>query len=167
MSKHYFTKDEIFQLVTSLKETEDLLSKKDTEILDYIQTVIDHCFEWEPDYEKLVYHRPHPVILHRNVMLLLHIFERKSGVMTGLREAWLMDNDEYDEWTYDLYTESAQELIRQLQGHWCIKFIEALTDECLKHLQKHSTDTKAYYATVLQKINNGQSIIYNEYEDNN
>ena len=36
---------------------------------------------------------------------------------------------------YNLYKESAKQLIDQLEGHWCVAFLEALRDECIERIE--------------------------------
>ena len=72
--------------------------------------------------------------LRRDVLILLHIFEKdvdhsfEDMSLEDHKEVWKIDNT--------LYKESAKQFIDQLEGHWCIMFLEALRDECNKVIEE-------------------------------
>ena len=37
---------------------------------------------------------------------------------------------------YNIHREAAKQFIQQLEGHWCIMFLEALRDECNKIIEE-------------------------------
>ncbi len=37
---------------------------------------------------------------------------------------------------YNIHREAAKQFIKQLEGYWCIMFIEALRDECNKVIEE-------------------------------
>lgn len=71
--------------------------------------------------------------LRRDVLILLHIFEKdvdhsfEDMSLEDHNEVWKMDNT--------LYKESAKQFIDQLEGHWCVAFLEALRDECIERIE--------------------------------
>jgi hypothetical protein len=71
--------------------------------------------------------------LRSDVLVLLHIFEKDSDhsfediSLEDHEEVWKIDNT--------LYKESAKQFIDQLEGHWCIAFLEALRDECIERIE--------------------------------
>lgn len=71
--------------------------------------------------------------LNRNIVLLLHIFEK--DVDQSWEDIDLEDNEEVWKMDYNLYKESAKQLIDQLEGHWCVAFLEALRDECIERIE--------------------------------
>ena len=86
--------------------------------------------------------------LRRDTLILLHIFEK--DVDHSFEDMSLEDHEEV--WKIDntLYKESAKQFIDQLEGHWCIAFLEALRDEC----QKRIDDDKRKVELVKEKIKN-------------
>lgn len=71
--------------------------------------------------------------LSRNVALLLHIFEK--DVDHAWEDISLEDNEEVWKMDHNLYKESAKQLIDQLEGNWCVAFLEALRDECIERIE--------------------------------
>ena len=71
--------------------------------------------------------------LSRNIVLLLHIFEK--DVDQSWEDINLEDNEEVWKIDHNLYKESAKQLIDQLEGHWCVAFLEALRDECVERIE--------------------------------
>lgn len=72
--------------------------------------------------------------LSRNVVLLLHIFEK--DVDHSWEDVHLQDFEGVYETDYNIHREAAKQLINQLEGHWCIMFLEALRDECNKIIEE-------------------------------
>ena len=71
--------------------------------------------------------------LRSDVLVLLHIFEKDS--YHSFEDISLEDNEEVWEMDHALYKESAKQFIDQLEGHWCVAFLEALRDECIERIE--------------------------------
>lgn len=72
--------------------------------------------------------------LSRNVALLLHIFEKDFD--HSWEDVHLQDFEGVYEADYNIHREAAKQFIQQLEGHWCIMFLEALRDECDKIIEE-------------------------------
>ena len=86
--------------------------------------------------------------LRRDVLILLHIFEKDTD--HSFEDMSLEDYEEVWKMDHTLYKESAKQFIDQLEGHWCIAFLEALRDEC----QKRIDDDRRNVELVKEKIKN-------------
>jgi len=73
--------------------------------------------------------------LDRNVCMLIHLFEKDDD--HSWEDVWLQDFTGVYEKDCLLYKDAAKQLIDQLEGNWCVAFLEALRDECDKHVQEH------------------------------
>lgn len=73
--------------------------------------------------------------LSRDIGMLIHLFEKDSD--HSWEDIWLQDFTGIYERDALLYEEAAKQFINQLEGNYCIAFLEALRDECDKHVQKH------------------------------
>lgn len=71
--------------------------------------------------------------LRSDVLVLLHIFEKDSD--HSLEDICLEDHEEVWKMDSTLYKESAKQFIDQLEGHWCVAFLEALRDECIERIE--------------------------------
>lgn len=71
--------------------------------------------------------------LRRDVLILLHIFEKDTD--HSFEDMSLEDYEEVWKMDYALYKESAKQFIDQLEGHWCVAFLEALRDECIERIE--------------------------------
>lgn len=71
--------------------------------------------------------------LRSDVLVLLHIFEKDS--YHSLEDISLEDHEEVWKMDSTLYKESAKQFIDQLEGHWCVAFLEALRDECIERIE--------------------------------
>ena len=80
--------------------------------------------------------------LSRNVAILIHIFEKDLD--HSWEDIWLQDFTEVCERDHFLYKEAAKQFIDQLEGNWCVAFLEALRDECDKHIQEHRERCKKF-----------------------
>lgn len=69
-----------------------------------------------------------PIILNDHTIMVLQIFTRTSK----LDDLWMHDIDAYIKAGYEQFDESAKQLIDQLEEHWCIAFIEALSKRCMQ-----------------------------------
>lgn len=84
------------------------------------------------DYKE--YNR-HLILMRPDTALLMHIFRR--DLEHNFEDAWLDDNDSYAEKNYEVITESAHQFMLQLEGHYCIAFLEALKEE-IDNVLKHN-----------------------------
>lgn len=66
--------------------------------------------------------------LNRDTALLLHIFTKDFD--HSWEDVHLQDFTGVYEADYNIHREAAKQFIKQLEGHWCIMFLEALRDEC-------------------------------------
>lgn len=73
--------------------------------------------------------------LDRNICMLIHLFEKDDD--HSWEDVWLQDFTGVYERDMLLYEEAAKQFIKQLEGHYCIAFLEALRNECDKHVQEH------------------------------
>ena len=71
--------------------------------------------------------------LRSDVLVLLHIFEKDSD--HSFEDISLEDHEEVWKMDHTLYKESAKQFIDQLEGHWCVAFLEALRDECIERIE--------------------------------
>ena len=71
--------------------------------------------------------------LRSDVLVLLHIFEKDSD--HSFEDISLEDHEKVWEMDHTLYKESAKQFIDQLEGHWCVAFLEALRDECIERIE--------------------------------
>ena len=72
--------------------------------------------------------------LNRDTALLLHIF--KKDFDHSWEDVHLQDFTGVYEADYNIHREAAKQFIKQLEGHWCIMFLEALRDECNKLIEE-------------------------------
>lgn len=75
-----------------------------------------------------------------NTAMLIHLFEKDSE--HSWEDIWLQDFTGVYERDMLLYKEAAKQFIDQLEGNWCVAFLEALRDECDKHVQDHYNKCK-------------------------
>lgn len=80
--------------------------------------------------------------LSRDVGMLIHLFEKDSD--HTWEDVWLQDFTGVYERDMLLYEEAAQQFIKQLEGHYCTAFLEALRNECDKHIQEHREKCKKF-----------------------
>ena len=80
--------------------------------------------------------------LSRNIAILIHIFEKDLD--HSWEDIWLQDFTGVCERDHFLYKEAAKQFIDQLEGNWCVAFLEALRDECDKHIQEHKERCKKF-----------------------
>lgn len=73
--------------------------------------------------------------LSRDIGMLIHLFEKDSE--HSWEDIWLQDFVGVYEKDHLLYKDAAKQFIDQLEGNWCVAFLEALRDECDKHIQEH------------------------------
>lgn len=75
------------------------------------------------------------ILINRNTAILLHIFTKDINYPLE-EDIILSDHDNYEIDMFNTYKTSAEQFIKQFEGHNCIAFIEALRDECNKILKK-------------------------------
>lgn len=75
-----------------------------------------------------------------NTAMLIHLFEKDSE--HSWEDIWLQDFTGVYERDMLLYKEAAKQFIDQLEGNWCVAFLEALRDECDKHIKEHEEKCK-------------------------
>lgn len=75
------------------------------------------------------------ILINRNTAILLHIFTKDINYPLE-EDIILSDHDNYEIDMFNTYKTSAEQFIKQFEGHDCIAFIEALRDECNKVLKK-------------------------------
>ena len=80
--------------------------------------------------------------INRDTAILIHLFEKDKN--HSWEDLWLHDFIGVYEKDVALYKESAKQFIDQLEGHWCLAFIEALRDECNKHIKEHREQCKKF-----------------------
>ena len=78
--------------------------------------------------------------LSRNIAILIHIFEKDKE--HSWEDVWLRDYDGVAEHDFQLHREAAKQFISQLEGHWCIAFLEALRDECQELIEEDKRKCK-------------------------
>ena len=98
--------------------------------------------------EKIV--RRAPIVLDKNTVAMLHIFEKYDS----FDDVWYQDVETYIKENYEQHQKAAEELVNQLEDHWCTAFMEALIIECLKRLQTADSDFKINHLEgVLKRVN--------------
>lgn len=78
--------------------------------------------------------------LNRDTALLLHVF--KKDIDHSWEDVHLHDFTGVYEADYKIHQEAAKQLISQLEGHWCILFLEALRDECNRLIEEDNIKCK-------------------------
>lgn len=73
--------------------------------------------------------------LSRDIGMLIHLFEKDKD--HSWEDIWLHDFTGIYEHDFFLYKEAAKQFLDQLEGHWSVAFLEALREECDKHIQEH------------------------------
>lgn len=80
--------------------------------------------------------------LSRNIGMLIHLFEKDFD--HSWEDVLLQDFTGVYERDHFLYRDAAKQFIDQLEGNWCVAFLEALRDECDKHIQEHREQCKKF-----------------------
>lgn len=134
--------------MTDRQKLEEICKKYGND--DNLRKAVTEAFEYK-EKEDFEMHKPlymakdfknykrHLVQLREDTVLLLHIFKRDLD--QDFESAWLDDNDEYYIQNYEVIKDSAKQLLRQLEGHYCTAFIEALRDEC-NEIIEHDKQSK-------------------------
>lgn len=78
------------------------------------------------------------ILINRNTAILLHIFSKDTN--HSFEDIILSDHDNYEIDMFNTYKTSAEQFIKQFEGHDCIAFIKALRDECNKILNKDESN---------------------------
>ena len=85
-------------------------------------------YDYFKDYERKF------IQLNRDTVMLIHLFHKESD--HSFEDIWLHDLTGVYETDINILRDSAKQLINQLEGHWCIMFLEALRDECNKIIEE-------------------------------
>jgi hypothetical protein len=95
--------------------------------------------------------RREPIILDKNTVALIHIFDRYDELEDV---CILSDNDIYFSETMEQYNKSAKQFISQLKDEWCVAFMENLIVEGFKTMieQDRAAFTKDYANILIKKI---------------
>lgn len=80
------------------------------------------------------------VQLDRETALLLHIFTKDEE--HSWEDIWLHDYTGVAEADYFIHEEAAKQLLDQLEGHWCVAFLETLIKECQQRIDEHWKEYK-------------------------
>lgn len=80
--------------------------------------------------------------INRDTAILIHLFEKDKN--HSWEDLWLHDFVGVYEKDFALYKESAKQFIDQLEGHWCLAFIEALRDVCNDVIKESVVDETKY-----------------------
>ena len=92
-----------------------------------------------------------PIILDKNTLMLIHIFTKYDSI----EDFWMTDMEPYIEKNYAQYKESANQLLDQLENHWCILFMQELILGALQKIKDHDINYNCkFYKETLTKINN-------------
>lgn len=78
--------------------------------------------------------------LNKDVAMLIHILEKDSD--HSFEDIWLHNLTGVYETDLELLRSSAKQLIDQLEGNWCIAFLEALRDECDARIEQDLIEVK-------------------------
>jgi len=73
-----------------------------------------------------------PIVLNKNTVALIHIFEKYDD----LEDMWMHDLDKYMIENYEEHEKAAKQFISQLEGHYCVLFMENLIKEAFKAITK-------------------------------
>ena len=82
-----------------------------------------------------------PIVLNKNTVALLHIFTRHDS----MDDIWMHDIAPYIEENYQEHAKSAKELIKQLEDHYSIAFLEALIVECLNRIKSSDKEFNTHH----------------------
>jgi hypothetical protein len=103
--------------------------------------------------------RREPIVLDKNAVALIHIFERYDELDDMFNEN--LDSKEYFEESMEQYRKSAQQFIAQLKDQGCVAFMENLIEEAFKTMVEEDRGAftkKAGQNLIdkLKKINEGK-----------
>lgn len=73
-----------------------------------------------------------PIRLSKNAVAIVHMFTRHNDI----GEVYMMDDEQYEEESYNCYEESANEFINQLSDQYCMAFLQALNKRIEKELDE-------------------------------
>ena len=98
-----------------------------------------------------------PILFSNDTVIMLQIFNKKGH----FDDLWQIDiEDLYDE-HYDLYSQSAKELISQLEGQDCALFLQHLMRECRRELQRRQEK----YGTILTRLKDDEDEKFPTYRE--
>lgn len=97
-----------------------------------------------------------PIVLNKNTIAMLHIFTK----LDNLEDMFFQDFEPYIEENYQQHKKAANELMNQLEDHYCTAFLEALIVECLDRIKNsdlmfgsnHYKSTSERLQLLLNKI---------------
>lgn len=78
------------------------------------------------------------ILINSDTAILLHIFTKDKE--HAFEDIILSDHDDYNINMFETYKTSAEQFIKQFEGHDCIAFIKALRDECDKILKEDESN---------------------------
>ncbi len=73
-----------------------------------------------------------PILLSKNAIALIQIFTK----FDNLEDSWIIDISNYYENNKNIYKKAAKQFVSQLEGQWCIEFMEELQKEINICLEK-------------------------------
>ena len=76
----------------------------------------------------------HPIVINKNAIALIQIFTRQDSWEDIPFLEDLDDRFEYEEY----YKNMAKQFIDQLEGKYCVAFLDALKKECDVRIKKHT-----------------------------
>lgn len=80
-----------------------------------------------------------PILLSAHTVALILIYSRHDH----MDDIWTSDVPQYYEDVYNVHEAAAKQFVEQLDGHWCVKFMEALIKEIRLRIKKHKEEIRA------------------------
>lgn len=96
-----------------------------------------------------------PIIINKNAIALIHLFTK----FDSLDDCYLHDIESYYIKNSECYKDAANQLIEQLEGEWCMAFIEELALLCVDKYWNNANGNINYQTSFKERIN---KIINNE-----
>jgi len=87
-----------------------------------------------------------PIIMDKNTVALIHVFHKHDD----FDDMWMHDIEKYILENYEQYEEAAKQFINQLDGHWCVLFMEHLTKHAFKTMTEE--DPQAFTKEAAEKL---------------
>lgn len=79
--------------------------------------------------------------LSRDICMLIHLFEKDPD--KSFEDIFLHDLSNVHEKDFHMFQEAAEQFIHQLEGNWCIAFLEALRNECDKIIKERTNENSS------------------------
>lgn len=98
--------------------------------------------------------RREPIILDKNIVALIHIFERHDD----LEDVWMREFGTYVEDNNQQYEKSAQQFVSQLRENWTVAFMQHLAKEIFKEVDSLSKESAEILLSQLKEINDKRKI---------